>query len=119
MSEIQVDFHLLILLSRVSEFQGDFHGETLADTTIQQLRKVAYQTFMEQGHRSVDLADPSVDGDQSLMLHYVPITTVAASIFQDSELQDHIHYQPRPVFDGDGERLLFDFPSGTVFYVNF
>jgi hypothetical protein len=94
--------------------QRDFDGTRLSDTTIQQIRKQAYDAFMLQKHQSVNLARPDVDGQQVLMCHYVPVTTVAASIFKDKELADYMHYQPRPVFTESGTRILHDFASGVA-----
>jgi hypothetical protein len=100
-----------------THMQPDFHGTTLEGAKIRQLRKAAYEAFMEQGHKTVSLADPSVDGEQLMNLQYVPVTTVACSIFKDRALRNHIHYSPRPVFDENGQRVIFDYPSGLSWQI--
>jgi hypothetical protein len=96
--------------------QGDFDGTSLEGLTAEKLReKVLQGANALGGHvRTIDVSDPTVDGDQHLEAHYVPITQAMKSLFGDPSFKGNMHYVPEPTFNEDGERVLGGMHTGIA-----
>jgi len=71
------------------------------------------QCFMTGQHQSVSLRKDG-DGNQDLMLHFLPVVSVAKSIWEDPSHSDVMNMAPEVLLDRKGERILFDFSSGET-----
>jgi hypothetical protein len=83
----------------------------LAGMSAEDMRTRMQTCFMTGQHQSVSL-HTSVDGEQPMMLYYLPVIAVAKSIWEDPSHADVMHMAPEVVLNGAGERILFDFNGG-------
>lgn len=73
----------------------------------------AWGKCQNQDIRSVDLADCSVDGDQVLQAHYIPVLASMEMMFGDTANKNKMNYGALPSFAADGDRIFQGLETGV------
>lgn len=58
------------------------------------------------------LHDPGCDGEQRLVVYYVPVVKALEKMFGDSTNEGNVTYFPKPEFNKSGERIFSTLAGG-------